>query len=34
MNLDDAVDCLAEQFDAERSEHVRQTGHAVANLQD
>jgi hypothetical protein len=34
MSLDETVDYLAEELDLERSEHVREVGEAVAELQD
>jgi hypothetical protein len=34
MSLDEAVDYLAEELDLERSDHVREVGEAVAELQD
>lgn len=34
MSLEEAVDYLAEELDLERSEHVREVGEAVADLQD
>lgn len=34
MSLDETVDYLAEEFDLERSEHVREVGEAVAELRD
>ena len=34
MTLEDTVDYLAEELDLERSEHVREVGHSVAELRD
>jgi len=34
MNLEETVDHLAEEFDLERSEHVREVGRSVAQLRD
>jgi len=34
MDLEETVDYLAEELDLERSEHVREVGHSVAELRD
>lgn len=34
MSLEETVDYLAEVFDLERSEHVREVGQSVAELRD
>lgn len=34
MNLEETVDYLAEEFDLERSDHVREVGQSVAQLRD
>ena len=34
MSLEETVDYLAEEFDLERSEHVREVGQSVAELRD
>lgn len=34
MNLEETVDYLAEEFNLERSEHVREAGKLVAELRD
>jgi hypothetical protein len=34
MDLEETVDYLAEEFNLERSEHVREVGQSVADLRD
>ncbi|EMA14840.1 hypothetical protein C435_15102 [Haloarcula marismortui ATCC 33799] len=34
MDLEETVDYLAEEFNLERSEHVREVGQSVAYLRD
>ena len=34
MSLEETVDYLAEEFDLERSENVREVGQSVAELRD
>ncbi|ELZ12624.1 hypothetical protein C479_04487 [Halovivax asiaticus JCM 14624] len=34
MSLEETVEYLSEELDIERSEHVRETGEAVAELRD
>ncbi len=34
MSLEETVDYLAEEFDLERSDHVREVGQSVADLHD
>lgn len=34
MSLEETVDYLAEELGLERSEHVREVGHSIAELRD